>query len=52
MKASIRFLGLSLVLLGITSRIVHAEPKEAYTPGLGEIMGYLQVRHAKLAFAG
>src|SRR5215212_9240397 len=26
--------------------------EETYTPGLGEIMGYLQVRHAKLSFAG
>jgi hypothetical protein len=46
-------IALSLLLLGMTTLTAcRSQSAELYTPGLGEIMGYLQVRHAKLSFAG
>ena len=45
-----RSLASFIALFILSSCQPHSET--AYTPGLGEIMGYLQVRHAKLWFAG
>ncbi|MBM4257436.1 MAG: hypothetical protein FJ147_16270 [Deltaproteobacteria bacterium] len=44
----IALVGTGMILL------TSCQPQEshAYKPGLGEIMGYLQIRHAKLWFAG
>jgi hypothetical protein len=39
------------VLLFLLSGIAHAESQQSYVPGLGEIMGSVQMRHAKLWFA-
>ncbi len=39
------------VLLFLLPGIAHAESQESYVPGLGEIMGSVQMRHAKLWFA-
>ncbi len=49
-------------LLTVPLGLAHADPQyaatktpsanEAYTPGLGDIMGPIQMRHAKLWFAG
>ncbi len=41
-----------LALAACRTKVVPDEQQEAYAPGLGEIMGLNQVRHAKLWFAG
>lgn len=53
MNSTVKIRGLSLLLFGVTTLgAYHSHAAEMYVPGLGEIMGYLQVRHAKLSFAG
>jgi hypothetical protein len=47
-KASILFATVALAI----PLSAAAEPKEPYTPGLGEIMSLQQMRHLKLYFAG
>ena len=53
----------TLVIILITNALAEAPetertqaqapaPNEAYTPGLGDFMGQIQMRHAKLWFAG
>ena len=43
---------LATAALALTVSLAHAQPKEPYTPGLGEIMTLQQMRHLKLWFAG
>lgn len=42
----------ALLAAGCRTRVVPSDEQAAFTPGLGEIMGQNQVRHAKLWFAG
>ena len=39
------------LLILFLSGVAHAESQKTYVPGLGEIMGSIQMRHAKLWFA-
>lgn len=48
MKASFLLAAFALAI----PLVAHAQPKEPYTPGLGEIMTLQQMRHLKLWFAG
>ena len=40
------------MLAAALPHIAHADAPEVYVPGLGEFMGAIQMRHAKLWFAG
>ena len=51
-RAALAVLASGLALLVLSGNAESQSAAEAYKPGLGDIMGAIQMRHAKLWFAG
>ena len=51
-RAAIAVLASGLALLALSGNAESQSAAEAYKPGLGDMMGAIQMRHAKLWFAG